>query len=272
VDTADRDRIDEARKELHKIIDDREMKDAVVLVFANKQDLKGALSAEEVPEKLGLNRLRGRNWLVMRPLCCHLLMVILASCSRCCWLYLFHAAIAVGDVSFVLPLLMVMPPSCLCCAFSGGMGWLWLVLLLHLRLMLLLPIVDVAVLPVVGCCWCFCCWCLMLVLMLLLVLCWCCAFSCRCCCYCYCRSGAFSLIASLQWTRVWHFGSSAIVDVIVLFWILALSFLCHHCWSPLFFHIDTVLPSPSLCTAISHHWSGTANLAWPQSAMGSTKA
>lgn len=85
VDTADRDRIDEARKELHKIIDDREMKDAVVLVFANKQDLKGALSAEEVPEKLGLNRLRGRNWLVMRPLCCHLLMVILASCSRCCW-------------------------------------------------------------------------------------------------------------------------------------------------------------------------------------------
>lgn len=62
VDTADRDRIDEARKELHKIIDDREMKDAIVLVFANKQDLKGALSAEEVPEKLGLNRLRGRNW------------------------------------------------------------------------------------------------------------------------------------------------------------------------------------------------------------------
>lgn len=62
VDTADRDRIDEARKELHKIIDDREMKDAIILVFANKQDLKGALSAEEVPEKLGLNRLRGRNW------------------------------------------------------------------------------------------------------------------------------------------------------------------------------------------------------------------
>ena len=39
VDCADRDRIDEARQELHRIINDREMRDAVVLVFANKQDL-----------------------------------------------------------------------------------------------------------------------------------------------------------------------------------------------------------------------------------------
>ena len=39
VDCADRDRIDEARQELHRIINDREMKDAVILVFANKQDL-----------------------------------------------------------------------------------------------------------------------------------------------------------------------------------------------------------------------------------------
>jgi hypothetical protein len=41
VDCADKDRIDEARKELHKIISDREMKDAIILIFANKQDLKG---------------------------------------------------------------------------------------------------------------------------------------------------------------------------------------------------------------------------------------
>ena len=39
VDSADRDRIDEARQELHRIINDREMRDAIILVFANKQDL-----------------------------------------------------------------------------------------------------------------------------------------------------------------------------------------------------------------------------------------
>ena len=39
VDCADRDRIDEARQELHRIINDREMREAIILVFANKQDL-----------------------------------------------------------------------------------------------------------------------------------------------------------------------------------------------------------------------------------------
>lgn len=40
VDCADRDRIDEARQELHRIINDREMRDAIILIFANKQDLR----------------------------------------------------------------------------------------------------------------------------------------------------------------------------------------------------------------------------------------
>ena len=31
--------MDEARQELHRIINDEEMKDAIILVFANKQDL-----------------------------------------------------------------------------------------------------------------------------------------------------------------------------------------------------------------------------------------
>ena len=39
VDSADAERMDEARQELHRIINDREMKDANILVFANKQDL-----------------------------------------------------------------------------------------------------------------------------------------------------------------------------------------------------------------------------------------
>lgn len=39
VDSTDRDRIDEAKSELQKILQDREMKDCLLLVFANKQDL-----------------------------------------------------------------------------------------------------------------------------------------------------------------------------------------------------------------------------------------
>lgn len=41
VDSSDTTRLNEARSELHKIINDREMKDALLLVFANKQDIDG---------------------------------------------------------------------------------------------------------------------------------------------------------------------------------------------------------------------------------------
>lgn len=44
IDSNDRDRIDEARTELTRIIQDREMKDALLLVFANKQDLAGGMA------------------------------------------------------------------------------------------------------------------------------------------------------------------------------------------------------------------------------------
>jgi len=44
VDCADRDRIDEAKQELHRIINDREMRDAIILIFANKQDLTNGIT------------------------------------------------------------------------------------------------------------------------------------------------------------------------------------------------------------------------------------
>ena len=102
VDCADRDRIDEARQELHRIINDREMRDAIILIFANKQDLQDgklsyktrqhktrrvfeydstcsllihvsvalwlAMKPHEIQEKLGLTRIRDRNWYV-QPAC-----------------------------------------------------------------------------------------------------------------------------------------------------------------------------------------------------------
>lgn len=56
VDCADRDRIDEARQELHRIINDREMKDAIILIFANKQDLPDGEEREREGEGEGGKR------------------------------------------------------------------------------------------------------------------------------------------------------------------------------------------------------------------------
>merc|ERR1711937_881888 len=64
VDSNDRDRIDENRDELHKMLAEEELKDAVLLVFANKQDLPGAMSCPEITDKLGLHTIRGRTWFI----------------------------------------------------------------------------------------------------------------------------------------------------------------------------------------------------------------
>ncbi|KAJ5080527.1 hypothetical protein M0811_14048 [Anaeramoeba ignava] len=64
VDSNDKDRMDEAHDELHKMLAEDELKDAVVLVFANKQDLPNSLTAAEVAEKLALSSLKGRKWYI----------------------------------------------------------------------------------------------------------------------------------------------------------------------------------------------------------------
>merc|ERR1712108_118821 len=55
VDSNDRERIAEARDEL---------REAVLLVFANKQDLPHAMNPAEITDKLGLHSLRNRNWYI----------------------------------------------------------------------------------------------------------------------------------------------------------------------------------------------------------------
>ena len=64
VDANDRDRIDEAVGELKELLEAEELKDCPVLVYANKEDLNGALGPGEVTEKLGMGQLKGRTWLV----------------------------------------------------------------------------------------------------------------------------------------------------------------------------------------------------------------
>ena len=63
MDSADRDRIEEARETLHGMINSEELNDAVLLVYANKQDLPGAMSPPEVVDKLGPVSMK-RKWYI----------------------------------------------------------------------------------------------------------------------------------------------------------------------------------------------------------------
>ncbi|KAI8541461.1 hypothetical protein RHMOL_Rhmol08G0062600 [Rhododendron molle] len=64
VDSNDRDRVAEARDELHRMLNEDALRDAVLLVFANKQDLPNAMNAAEITDKLGLHSLRQRHWCI----------------------------------------------------------------------------------------------------------------------------------------------------------------------------------------------------------------
>jgi GTPase SAR1 family protein len=64
VDSVDEDRIQLGRKQLEELLENECLKDAALLVYANKQDLHNAFSAEEVSQRLGLHLLDNREWYV----------------------------------------------------------------------------------------------------------------------------------------------------------------------------------------------------------------
>eukprot|EP00180_Rhodochaete_pulchella_P004067 Plantae.Rhodophyta-Rhodochaete_pulchella.ctg7495.p1 GENE.Plantae.Rhodophyta-Rhodochaete_pulchella.ctg7495~~Plantae.Rhodophyta-Rhodochaete_pulchella.ctg7495.p1 ORF type:complete len:179 (-),score=39.18 Plantae.Rhodophyta-Rhodochaete_pulchella.ctg7495:267-803(-) len=67
VDSNDRERIPEARDELKKMIYEEELRNATILVFANKQDLPNAMTVAELTQKLELPSVN-RKWYVQA--CC----------------------------------------------------------------------------------------------------------------------------------------------------------------------------------------------------------
>jgi len=75
VDSNDEERIDDskgcehsAKEELHRMLAEDELREAVLLVFANKQDLPNAMAVNKITERLGLNTLRHRQWYIQS--CC----------------------------------------------------------------------------------------------------------------------------------------------------------------------------------------------------------
>lgn len=65
VDSCDGDRMDIARRELMNIIEEDELRSAVVCVFANKQDMPQALSTAEIAEKMGLSSIVDKKWTII---------------------------------------------------------------------------------------------------------------------------------------------------------------------------------------------------------------
>lgn len=64
VDSNDRARIQESALELQKVLRNDELRDAVLLVLANKQDLPNAMNVSQISENLGLTSLRTRAWYI----------------------------------------------------------------------------------------------------------------------------------------------------------------------------------------------------------------
>jgi len=46
------------------MLNEDELRDAILLVFANKQDLPNAMTAAEITDKIGLHSIRQRHWFI----------------------------------------------------------------------------------------------------------------------------------------------------------------------------------------------------------------
>ncbi|VDK44414.1 unnamed protein product [Anisakis simplex] len=66
VDSADKDRIGISKQELVSMLEEEELKNAVLMVLANKQDITGCLSVADVHRALGLDALRTRTFQIFK--------------------------------------------------------------------------------------------------------------------------------------------------------------------------------------------------------------
>eukprot|EP01097_Dermamoeba_algensis_P005003 TRINITY_DN3189_c0_g1_i1.p1 TRINITY_DN3189_c0_g1~~TRINITY_DN3189_c0_g1_i1.p1 ORF type:complete len:136 (-),score=29.56 TRINITY_DN3189_c0_g1_i1:167-574(-) len=71
VDSSDVDRVGISKEELHAMLEEEELKGAALLLWANKQDIPGALSELEITERLGLSSLKTRSWAVFKASAIH---------------------------------------------------------------------------------------------------------------------------------------------------------------------------------------------------------
>ena len=68
IDSSNKQRLDEARAELFRLLEEEDLQGAHVLVFANKQDVVGAAPVADIRDRLGLNNVKSHNWFI-QPTC-----------------------------------------------------------------------------------------------------------------------------------------------------------------------------------------------------------
>ncbi|KAK2720337.1 ADP-ribosylation factor-like protein 1 [Artemia franciscana] len=66
VDSVDRDRMGISKQELVSMLEEEELKDSILAVLANKQDMQGAMSVAEVHQALGLDALKNRTFQIFK--------------------------------------------------------------------------------------------------------------------------------------------------------------------------------------------------------------
>jgi small GTP-binding protein len=64
IDSVDKERFEEAAEELHATLSHEYMQNVSVLIMANKQDMKGAVSPKEIASALKLDKLTKHSWYV----------------------------------------------------------------------------------------------------------------------------------------------------------------------------------------------------------------
>ena len=62
VDSADVRRLRDCKDELHKLLGEEKLAGSSLLIFANKQDIEGALTADEIRAELQLDAVEKRHW------------------------------------------------------------------------------------------------------------------------------------------------------------------------------------------------------------------
>ncbi|XP_073977120.1 ADP-ribosylation factor-like 5 [Rhodnius prolixus] len=70
IDSTDRERLSVTREELYRMLGHEDLTNAAVLVYANKQDVKGAMTAAEISQQLDLTSIKKHQWHIQA--CCAL--------------------------------------------------------------------------------------------------------------------------------------------------------------------------------------------------------
>ncbi|KAJ1672587.1 ADP-ribosylation factor-like protein 2 [Spiromyces aspiralis] len=66
VDSVDKQRMQDCKTELHSLLLEERLAGASLLVFANKQDIAGAATCDDIRELLGLDNLTTHHWRILK--------------------------------------------------------------------------------------------------------------------------------------------------------------------------------------------------------------